>query len=229
MSASVAQKVTTKIKPNTLPPETTLDDGASVRRRLRAALGADVFSPPSLPAAAVAAVEATPAAAGPGGATARGAFLHLRIDERHESVASWSLGRLAGPPRGGRLLALHRHKMWWMKPAHVASGRRVPAETQLLLAELPPRPGEQQPTKYCVLVPLIDGNAKCNLRGLPNDVLQLRAETGDASARPEYGSLAGLYVGVGDDPFHLLQNAFGHIAARLREKFGLDAQEDGEA
>ncbi|CAN0051699.1 unnamed protein product, partial [Heterosigma akashiwo] len=85
---------------------------------------------------------------------------------------SWSLGRLAGPPRGGRLLALHRHKMWWMKPAHVASGRRVPAETQLLLAELPPRPGEQQPTKYCVLVPLIDGNAKCNLRGLPNDVLQ---------------------------------------------------------
>ncbi|CAN0051766.1 unnamed protein product, partial [Heterosigma akashiwo] len=27
MSASVAQKVTTKIKPNTLPPETTLDDG----------------------------------------------------------------------------------------------------------------------------------------------------------------------------------------------------------
>jgi len=144
----------------------------------------------------------------------RGLFLNLRVDELAGACGAWELGQLAA----SRIVCLHRHKLWWMKPFHALHTRQVPAETQLLLMELPrtQEEGENSKQRYCLMVPLIDSNAKFTLRGLSNNRLQLRAETGDLKESIAYGSLCGLFVGVDTDPFNLLQTAFSQIAQRLQ-------------
>mmetsp|Transcript_18004 Transcript_18004/g.23702 ORF Transcript_18004/g.23702 Transcript_18004/m.23702 type:complete len:953 (+) Transcript_18004:80-2938(+) len=148
----------------------------------------------------------------------KGAFINLRIGDDKGAVASWRLGKV----NAARLLCLHRFKMWWMKPLHTTKGRFIPPETQLLLAEVTSQRGQSgDEPLYCIFVPMIDGNAKFSVRGLRNDILQLRAETGDLDAKLEYGQLTGLFIGVDSDPFHLLKFTFENIAQRIQYKFGL--------
>eukprot|EP00611_Tribonema_gayanum_P022661 TRINITY_DN459_c1_g1_i2.p2 TRINITY_DN459_c1_g1~~TRINITY_DN459_c1_g1_i2.p2 ORF type:complete len:255 (+),score=61.78 TRINITY_DN459_c1_g1_i2:68-766(+) len=93
------------------------------------------------------------------------AFISLRRTEGTGGTCRWRLGRL----NATRVVALHRFKLWWMKPTHGRRGSDVPPETQLLLSEMPPDP-ETGRRLYSLFIPLLDGPAKCSMKGLPDRI-----------------------------------------------------------
>ncbi|CAN0374374.1 unnamed protein product, partial [Discosporangium mesarthrocarpum] len=128
------------------------------------------------------------------------------------STRTWNIGK----PHATSFMALSRFKLWWMMPCHSDRAGNLPPETQMVLMKLPigeagvlclraawyPEVGKQM---YGVLIPLIDGPAKCTLKGLPDQSLQLFCETGCEDTPVPSSDVAGLFVGVHEDPFKLIE------------------------
>jgi raffinose synthase len=120
--------------------------------------------------------------------------------------------RVVLPVGGGevaRFMACHRYEPFWMTAkAGAADLGAVAAETQSLLAELPDG-------RVALFIPLIDGTARCVLRGGGEGKgLELAAETDDPDV-PVPASIVGLYVAAGDDPYTLLAEGAKSVAAHL--------------
>ena len=130
--------------------------------------------------------------------TSGGAFLSLR-GSAEKSEHRLSLGALECE----RLLAGARTKRWWMGPAFGAAAADVPPETQFLLCQL-------STDAYALMLPLVRAPLRCTLdgsKGAHGDELQLLCQSGDTAVRAREMEDA-LYIGVGDDPYALLQSAF---------------------
>jgi hypothetical protein len=140
------------------------------------------------------------------------AFLSLRsaTADGPSAQKAWRLGR----PNATRLIALHRFKLWWMMPVHVSRSSEVPPETQMLIAELPPDP-QTGKKLYSIFIPLLDGPAKCSLKGQVDGSLQLLAETGCASVPVPPSDLAGIFVAVHDDIHELVEKSCKLVQSHL--------------
>eukprot|EP00752_Nemacystus_decipiens_P017232 g15436.t1 len=126
---------------------------------------------------------------------------------------TWNVGR----PNATSMMSLARFKLWWMMPKHSSTAQEVPPETQMMLTKLQPDP-ETGRQLYGLFIPLIDGQAKCSLKGLPDRSLQLFAETGCPDTPVPSSDVAGLYIGVDEDPFKLVEKSFKLVNARLRNQ-----------
>ena len=127
-----------------------------------------------------------------------GAFLSLSgLAEKAEHRLS--LGALECE----RLLAGARTKRWWMGPAFGERAADVPPETQFLLCEL-------SSNAYALMLPLVRAPLRCTLdgsKGSKGTELQLLCQSGDTAVRASKMEDA-MYIGVGDDPYELLESAF---------------------
>lgn len=112
------------------------------------------------------------------------------------------LGRLFGL---SRFTACHRYEPFWMKPAAGHAESELPDETQSFLGEL--STGEA-----VLLIPLVDEPARACLRGGPEG-LELCLETADPWVT--VGGSRVLFVGVGPDPYRLLELGAARIVERL--------------
>lgn len=142
-----------------------------------------------------------------------GAFLSFSAPSGEGQVSSlqkWQLGK----PNVSSVVALHRFKLWWMRPTHGKRIGEVPPETQLIIGEMQydPKIGKKM---YCLFLPLLDGPAKCSLKGMLDQSLQLFAETGCDKIPVPARDLVGLFVAVNDDPLELLDKSFKIVRKRL--------------
>jgi raffinose synthase len=140
------------------------------------------------------------------------AFVTVRLPHGARAArAELRLGRL----HGSRFAAGHRYEPFWMRP-HVGSDMgAVPVETQVLFVDA-------GAGRVAVLVPLIDGPARCALQG-SGEGLVLVAETGaEGIAVPP--DITGLLVAAGRaDALHeLLPAAARAVAGRLRTTLRTD-------
>lgn len=138
--------------------------------------------------------------AGPAGA---GVFLSFAA-ENPAARLELDAGRLAGVRR---FTCCHRYEPYWMKARAGRTSADVPEETQYLLAEL-------EDGSFALVVPLLSGDFRCCLKGSPDDRLILVAESGDAAVVT--GSVTGLFIAVGADPYDLLHSGARSVMARLQ-------------
>lgn len=129
----------------------------------------------------------------------------LRFTEHGPDASTWSVP--LGKPTFDRALVAHRTTPWWMGPKIARSAADVPSETQFLL-------GRMKKGYYCLLVPLIDPSkgARCSLRGTKSG-LEAVVETNDPAVRP--GTMTGLYLAVGTDPYALCAAGAREVASLL--------------
>jgi raffinose synthase len=135
-------------------------------------------------------------------ASDRGLFL-VACAKSSSSRHAFVLGSV---PDLNRFTVCHRYEPYWMKPKAGTRLSEVPAETQLLLAQL--RSGN-----WLLLVPLIEERFRFSLRGQKDDTLELLGETGDSFA-PGHGGLA-LHIATGGDPFALVREGARSVMDRL--------------
>lgn len=95
----------------------------------------------------------------------------------------FACGMDRGHCSGYRFLCLFRFKIWWMIPRVGKSASEVPMETQMLLLEA----REDSPldadaasdnTFYILLLPVLDGQFRATLQGIPTNDLQFCVESG---------------------------------------------------
>ncbi len=132
------------------------------------------------------------------------------------STLVFPLGRA---PSVVRLLALYRYDPFWMSPRIGDSVAGVPTQTEFLFAQA-------ADGSYIVFAPLISGDFRCWLRGTPEGVLELVAESG--SAETIGNSVQGLFIASGDQPYQLLERAAQAVCriinvGRLRKDKALPA------
>lgn len=82
-------------------------------------------------------------------------------------------------------MILFRFKVWWMIPCFRRKASDVPLETQFLLSEAKEESIIQNDlelitntTLYVLLLPVLNGQFRATLRGMPTDELQLCLESG---------------------------------------------------
>lgn len=129
--------------------------------------------------------------------------------EKPAATLSLTLG---GCPSLSKLMAIYRYDPFWMTPKLCGSVSEIPVETQFLLAQT-------DTGQYVVLAPLVLGSFRCWLKGMPDNVLQLIAESGDPCVQTD--RVAGLFVACGQDPYDLLDRSAKAVskimnAGRLR-------------
>ncbi|KAG5175037.1 raffinose synthase or seed imbibition protein Sip1-domain-containing protein [Tribonema minus] len=66
-----------------------------------------------------------------------------------------------------------------------------------------------------LFIPLLNGPAKCSMKGLPDQHLQLLAETGCSKTPVPSSDFVGLFVAVHDDPYELLAKSFKLVQKRM--------------
>lgn len=131
-----------------------------------------------------------------------GVFVRWRLP-RAESWAYVSLGRVVGLKR---FLSCWRSEPFWMRPEVGTDETRVPPETQFLLVE-------RGDGWFVLVVPLFGGGMRYALEGA-EEGLRLYGETNDPY-RVSGGGLA-LYVGVGREPYGLLDKSARAVMAKLK-------------
>ena len=110
------------------------------------------------------------------------------------------------PAQMSRFTCCHRYEPFWMRPMAGTRAGEVAVETQFLLTE--------QADGVCVLyVPLVDGSFRMSVQGAGEDSLELVAESGDPAVVA--GSVCGLFVAAGPDPYALLESAALSVNARI--------------
>jgi hypothetical protein len=134
-------------------------------------------------------------------AAATGAFLSLTL-EAPAARFTRRLGTLSGFRRG---IALFRYEPFWMKPQAVTRLDDVPADTQLLLAEL-------ESGDVALVVPLLGAPFRVSLRGTSDGLVAI-GDTGDPSLLGAEALLA--YVAVGRNLHELMESGSAEVAHRL--------------
>lgn len=83
--------------------------------------------------------------------------------------------------RGVRFVCCFRFKLWWMTQRMGTCGRDVPLETQFMLIESKEseEEGENSPTIYTVLLPLLEGQFRSVLQGNDKNEIEICLESGE--------------------------------------------------
>jgi raffinose synthase len=105
-----------------------------------------------------------------------------------------------------KFTCLHRYEPFWMRPMTGTKGADVPLETQFILAEL-------EGGNCFLMVPLLYQDFRCSLRGCGETGIELVAETGNTAVIGN--EVEGLYVGVGADPFELIEQSARVVCERM--------------
>jgi raffinose synthase len=134
-------------------------------------------------------------------ARGEGVFLHVRR-KAPEARFRVSLGQLASLKR---FVACYRYEPFWMRPIAGRELSLLPTDTQMILGEL-------ESGRLVLLVPLVLAPFRSSLEGHAEG-LSAMVETGDPLTRGTEALLA--YLGVGDDPYTLLDQAAEAVANRL--------------
>ncbi len=136
----------------------------------------------------------------------------------------------------GKILCLHRHKVWWMKPVFIdcsinidgnGDGCTIPPESVFILGL--DRNGYDENQKdskkqYRLILPLIlpdgDGCTSCSLRSSTTT----NTNHGDIELHSETGGNVILYCGISDDPFKLIDdgNAMASLLAKSADEDLID-------
>lgn len=77
-------------------------------------------------------------------------------------------------------MCLFRFKLWWMTQRMGTCGKDIPLETQFMLIESKDTSeGEDSPTIYTVLLPILEGQFRAALQGNDKNELEICLESGE--------------------------------------------------
>ncbi|KAG6428979.1 hypothetical protein SASPL_107018 [Salvia splendens] len=106
-----------------------------------------------------------------------------------------------------RFMCLFRFKLWWMTQRMGTCGKDIPLETQFMLIESKDSSeGEDAPTIYTVLLPILEGPFRAALQGNDKSELEICLESGDNSVETDQG-LHLVYMHAGLNPFEVIDQA----------------------
>ncbi|KAG7370171.1 raffinose synthase [Nitzschia inconspicua] len=144
----------------------------------------------------------------------------LQTQVPFSAVSTISLGNLM---KCHKLLAAARLTRYWMGPKFGENAEDIPVDTQFLLLQLKEDgdiSGNGIP-QYAVMMPLVDNGCRSTLERSESrkhdtalDLVTYSENGGKAKTAGQ--SMNALYVAVGNDPFHLLRNAFEQVADTLK-------------
>ncbi|OGG05206.1 MAG: hypothetical protein A3F83_10000, partial [Candidatus Glassbacteria bacterium RIFCSPLOWO2_12_FULL_58_11] len=132
--------------------------------------------------------------------TRNGTFLRFLADDLGIGIQRWPEIRISDKER---ILALHRRKPWWTRSAFVESESVIPAETEALL-------WRRADGKTGLFLPLFDQGYRFSAQGDSLGGLSLIADN-NMSSGADGIILEGAWVGLGDDPYELLDSAFAEV------------------
>ncbi|RDX86750.1 putative galactinol--sucrose galactosyltransferase 2, partial [Mucuna pruriens] len=118
---------------------------------------------------------------------------------------------------GLRFMCCFRFKLWWMTQRMGTCGRDVPLETQFMLIESKESEvdGENSPTIYTVLLPLLDGQFRAVLQGNDKNEIEICLESGDTAVETNQG-LHMVYMHAGTNPFEVVNQAVKAVEKHLK-------------
>ncbi|MED6149780.1 putative galactinol--sucrose galactosyltransferase 2 [Stylosanthes scabra] len=122
-----------------------------------------------------------------------------------------------GVLEGLRFMCCFRFKLWWMTQRMGKCGRDVPLETQFMLIESKDSEtdGENSPTIYTVLLPLLEGQFRAVLQGNDKNELEICLESGDSDVVTSQG-LNLVYMHAGTNPFQVINQAVKAVEKHMQ-------------
>ncbi|KAL2320778.1 hypothetical protein Fmac_029747 [Flemingia macrophylla] len=140
---------------------------------------------------------------GSGSGLVTGAFIGATASHS-KSLHVFPIGVLEGL----RFMCCFRFKLWWMTQRMGTCGRDVPLETQFMLIESKESEvdGENSPTIYTVLLPLLEGQFRAVLQGNDKNEIEICLESGDNAVETDQG-LHMVYMHAGTNPFEVINQA----------------------
>ncbi|MED6206779.1 putative galactinol--sucrose galactosyltransferase 2 [Stylosanthes scabra] len=122
-----------------------------------------------------------------------------------------------GVLEGLRFMCCFRFKLWWMTQRMGKCGRDVPLETQFMLIESKDSEtdGQNSPTIYTVLLPLLEGQFRAVLQGNDKNELEICLESGDSDVVTSQG-LNLVYMHAGTNPFQVINQAVKAVEKHMQ-------------
>ncbi|XP_042053816.1 probable galactinol--sucrose galactosyltransferase 2 [Salvia splendens] len=115
-----------------------------------------------------------------------------------------------------RFMCLFRFKLWWMTQRMGTCGKDIPLETQFMLIESKDSSeGEDAPTIYTVLLPILEGQFRAALQGNDKSELEICLESGDNSVETDQG-LHLVYMHAGLNPFEVIDQAVKAVEKHMQ-------------
>ncbi|XP_047959731.1 probable galactinol--sucrose galactosyltransferase 2 [Salvia hispanica] len=115
-----------------------------------------------------------------------------------------------------RFMCLFRFKLWWMTQRMGTCGKDIPLETQFMLIESKDSSeGEDAPTIYTVLLPILEGPFRAALQGNDKSELEICLESGDDSVETDQG-LHLVYMHAGLNPFEVIDQAVKAVEKHMQ-------------
>lgn len=113
-------------------------------------------------------------------------------------------------------MCLFRFKLWWMTQRMGTCGKDVPLETQFMLIESKDTSeGEDSPTIYTVLLPILEGPFRAALQGNDKSELEICLESGDNAVETDQG-LHLVYMHAGLNPFEVIDQAVKAVEKHMQ-------------
>ncbi|KAK7336568.1 hypothetical protein VNO77_17113 [Canavalia gladiata] len=122
-----------------------------------------------------------------------------------------------GVLEGLRFMCCFRFKLWWMTQRMGTCGRDIPLETQFMLIESKESEvdGENSPTIYTVLLPLLEGQFRAVLQGNEKNEIEICLESGDNAVETNQG-LHLVYMHAGTNPFEVINQAVKAVEKHMQ-------------
>ncbi|XP_041998998.1 probable galactinol--sucrose galactosyltransferase 2 isoform X2 [Salvia splendens] len=115
-----------------------------------------------------------------------------------------------------RFMCLFRFKLWWMTQRMGTGGKDIPLETQFMLIESKDASeGEDAPTIYTVLLPILEGPFRAALQGNDKSELEICLESGDNAVETDQG-LHLVYMHAGLNPFEVIDQAVKAVEKHMQ-------------
>ncbi|XP_042043163.1 probable galactinol--sucrose galactosyltransferase 2 [Salvia splendens] len=115
-----------------------------------------------------------------------------------------------------RFMCLFRFKLWWMTQRMGTCGKDIPLETQFMLIESKDASeGEDAPTIYTVLLPILEGPFRAALQGNDKSELEICLESGDNAVETDQG-LHLVYMHAGLNPFEVIDQAVKAVEKHMQ-------------
>ncbi|XP_027350540.1 probable galactinol--sucrose galactosyltransferase 2 [Abrus precatorius] len=149
---------------------------------------------------------------GSGNGLVTGAFVGATASHS-KSLHVFPMGALEGL----RFMCCFRFKLWWMTQRMGTCGRDVPLETQFMLIESKDSEldGENSPTIYTVLLPLLEGQFRAVLQGNDKNEIEICLESGDNAVETNQG-LHLVYMHAGTNPFEVINQAVKAVEKHMQ-------------
>lgn len=148
---------------------------------------------------------------GTGAGLVSGAFIGATASHS-KSLHVFPMGVLEGL----RFMCCFRFKLWWMTQRMGNCGRDIPLETQFMLIESKDdAEGDDAPTVYTVLLPLLDGQFRAVLQGNSKSEIEICLESGDNAVETTQ-SLHMVYMHAGVNPFEVINQAVKAVEKHMQ-------------